>query len=146
MKHFPTLFYVYLASVNSWTEDTCAPRPLAYVNKEASPGVTIVLAKSETRLTSAGACICLSITMCAQLYANDWTVIMLFLLFARKSIFVSVVFFVFFYRITLIPDYLLIFFGRTVETFSVLRPSAVPSPGSSGSLDWLLLIEYNWRP
>lgn len=96
MKHFPTLFYIYLASVNSWTEDTCAARPLAYVNKAASPGVTIVLAKSETRLTSAGACICLSIMMCAQLYANDWTIIMLFLLFAGKSIFVSVVFFLFF--------------------------------------------------
>lgn len=55
--------------------------------------VTIVLAKSETRLTSAGACICLSIMMCAQLYANDLTVIMLLPLFAGKSIFVSVPFF-----------------------------------------------------
>lgn len=55
--------------------------------------VTIVLAKSEACLTSAGACICLSIMMCAQLYANDLTVIMLLPLLAGKSIFVSVPFF-----------------------------------------------------
>lgn len=45
----------------------------------------IVLAKSETRLTSAGARICLSIMMCAQLYANDPTVIMLFQAICREK-------------------------------------------------------------